>query len=578
MSIRTMAAHPLEATPRSNSYVTIQMRRGLESQMDKSKFLPAEFGATTDTKKLFFAFGAGDVQQLATYQNLEGLMAQALAEIEKEHLGSVTQATQNAINATSQANSAATAANQAAEEANTAAQAAENALEALEDAVSGTIINDNTPSDVTTYSGAKIEDKFSNLYTSGGNLLRGTKSFDTTPGYVQYQSPAEKSGEDENGFGILDIEGNGNWNGVAIATDIDPSENALSGKWCVISFDAKSEVLKTQKRYYCIVFSVFGKNGNNQKLIRVKNQNTYYFDAEGFNSEEFVDGQWVRVKLLIKITDTSEWKVDSSMSYTQYRYGFQLLATNVNGDKNIQVKKMKMEISNIPSSWSPNQYDITKDCVKENGDGSNVTVTFQQVAERAMIQSGDSLAVAFGKLAKFCADIQDYIFSAPVASLSSTDAARSLAASMGKRLNDDFTAKFESLNSALDDIEQSNQPFVEQWIDGMTRYEVIISFDDIDISKTNRIPVLIGGNINNAPFLYMYKFDLPNLPQNATAVEGTPILQISQTFYVTGNKDGGNSRRLRILFNNQTNSGAHVYIDVKVCGGEVIGTNTYPLS
>ena len=112
----------------------------------------------------------------------------------------------------------------------------------------------------------------------------------------------------------------------------------------------------------------------------------------------------------------------------------------------------------------------------------------------------------------------------------------------------------------------------------MTRYEVIISFDDIDISKTNRIPVLIGGNINNAPFLYMYKFDLPNLPQNATAVEGTPILQISQTFYVTGNKDGGNSRRLRILFNNQTNSGAHVYIDVKVCGGEVIDTNTYPLS
>lgn len=125
---------------------------------------------------------------------------------------------------------------------------------------------------------------------------------------------------------------------------------------------------------------------------------------------------------------------------------------------------------------------------------------------------------------------------------------------------------------------QSNQTFVEQWIDGMTRYEVIISFDDIDIFKTNRIPVLIGGNINNAPFLYMYNFDLPNLPQNATVVEGTPILQISQTFYVTGNKDGGNSRRLRILFNNQSNAGAHVYIDVKVCGGKVIGTNTYPPS
>lgn len=240
MSIRTMAAQPLEATPRSNSYVTIQMRRGLESQMDKSKFLPAEFGATTDTKKLFFAFGAGDVQQLATYQNLEGLMAQALAGLEEEYLGSITQATQNAINATSQASSAATAANQAADEAN-------EIIDAFKEAVDGTVISDSSPSSSTAYSSQKIENDF----------------------------------------------------------------------------------------------------------------------------------------------------------------------------------------------------------LKKSGDGSNVTVTFQQAAERAGIQSGDSLAVAFGKLAKFCADIQDYVFSPPVASLASADATRPLAASMGKRLNDDFTAKFKSLNSAL---------------------------------------------------------------------------------------------------------------------------------
>ena len=87
--------------------------------------------------------------------------------------------------------------------------------------------------------------------------------------------------------------------------------------------------------------------------------------------------------------------------------------------------------------------------LEKNGDGGNVIVTFQQAADRAGIQSGDSLAVAFGKLAKFCADIQDYVFSPPVASLDSTDATKPLAANMGKRLNDDFTAKFESLNSAL---------------------------------------------------------------------------------------------------------------------------------
>lgn len=252
MSIRTMAAQPLEATPRSNSYVTIQMRRGLESQMDKSKFLPAEFGATTDTKKLFFAFGAGDVQQLATYQNMEGLMSQALAGIEKEYLGSITQATQNAINATSQASSAATAANQAADEAN-------EIIDAFKEAVDGTVISDSSPSSSTAYSSQKIENDF----------------------------------------------------------------------------------------------------------------------------------------------------------------------------------------------------------LKKTGNGSNVTVTFQQAADRAGIQSGDSLAVAFGKLAKFCADMQDYVFSPPVASLASTDATRPLAASMGKRLNDVLFDKFSQLTSSLIGYGSPNANYID---------------------------------------------------------------------------------------------------------------------
>lgn len=273
MSIRTMAAHPLEATPRSNSYVTIQMRRGLESQMDKSKFLPAEFGATTDTKKLFFAFGAGDVQQLATYQNLEGLMAQALAGLEEEYLGSITQATQNAINATSQASSAATAANQAADEAN-------EIIDAFKEAVDGTVISDSSPSSSTAYSSQKIENDF----------------------------------------------------------------------------------------------------------------------------------------------------------------------------------------------------------LKKTGNGSNVTVTFQQAAERAGIQSGDSLAVAFGKLAKFCADIQDYVFSPPVASLASTDATRPLAASMGKRLNDDFTAKYNNLSSALENKADKYYFYIQ--LQSQSRFGISKNFWLID--NTNR--------------------------------------------------------------------------------------------
>lgn len=227
----------------------MQQRGGPYNQFDKSKTLPKEFQFvnsgdpnTSDGRAIYATFESGDPKRLSTYEDMSNDLALALAGLEEEYLGSITQATQNAINATSQASSAATAANQAADEAN-------EIIDAFKEAVDGTVISDSSTSSSTAYSSQKIENDF----------------------------------------------------------------------------------------------------------------------------------------------------------------------------------------------------------LKKTGNGSNVTVTFQQAADRAGIQSGDSLAVAFGKLAKFCADIQDYVFSPPIASLASTDATRPLAASMGKRLNDDFTAKYNNLSSALDD-------------------------------------------------------------------------------------------------------------------------------
>lgn len=72
------------------------------------------------------------------------------------------------------------------------------------------------------------------------------------------------------------------------------------------------------------------------------------------------------------------------------------------------------------------------------GDISEKTVTFEMALQRANIQSNDSLAVAFGKLAKFYADLDDHAFSAPVPNLLSDDSTKSLAANMGKALKTDI--------------------------------------------------------------------------------------------------------------------------------------------
>ena len=55
----------------STMYATIQMRHGNEADMDKSKFVPAELGVATDTKKAFMAFGSNQVKEIMFREDSE---------------------------------------------------------------------------------------------------------------------------------------------------------------------------------------------------------------------------------------------------------------------------------------------------------------------------------------------------------------------------------------------------------------------------------------------------------------------------------------------------------------------------
>ena len=51
-------------------YATLQMRHGKESEMDKSKFVPAEIGVVTDTKRAVVAFAPGDTKDVAFKEDI----------------------------------------------------------------------------------------------------------------------------------------------------------------------------------------------------------------------------------------------------------------------------------------------------------------------------------------------------------------------------------------------------------------------------------------------------------------------------------------------------------------------------
>lgn len=97
----------------------------------------------------------------------------------------------------------------------------------------------------------------------------------------------------------------------------------------------------------------------------------------------------------------------------------------------------------------------------ETGNSSSTFVTFEQATQRANIQPGDDLAMAFGKLAKYCADLKPVAFSNNYTDLDNKPAIPSLTNSLlatkngtaldavqGKVLNDSKQDKATAINTS----------------------------------------------------------------------------------------------------------------------------------
>ncbi len=152
-----------------------------------------------------------------------------------------------------------------------------------------------------------------------------------------------------------------------------------------------------------------------------------------------------------------------------------------------------------------NVRDVVKEVAKANKrietmendtDVSEKTVTFEMASQRAGVESGDSLAVAFGKLAKYCADLKPHVFVDPVNNLLGTDATLPLAATQGKALDEKITES------------NGNLVYTQQFIP--------------EIAKNNIITDLLAINTNGVMNVsYMYPGSVAT--EDASSLQGSPI-------------------------------------------------------
>jgi hypothetical protein len=88
--------------------LAIRVRRGLKKDFDPNKLLSGELATPLDTRELYAAFAPGDVQKIATYENVQSMVTGATEEVVENLTVEVNAATESAQTATQGANAAAT--------------------------------------------------------------------------------------------------------------------------------------------------------------------------------------------------------------------------------------------------------------------------------------------------------------------------------------------------------------------------------------------------------------------------------------------------------------------------------------
>lgn len=168
-------------------------------------------------------------------------------------------------------------------------------------------------------------------------------------------------------------------------------------------------------------------------------------------------------------------------------------------------------------------------------DISEKTVTFEMASQRAGVESGDSLAVAFGKLEKYCADLKPHVFVDPVNNLLGTDATLPLAATQGKSLDEKITES------------NGNLVYTQQFIPEIAKNNIITNLLNININGVMNEPYMYPGSVAmedastliNSPMregaFYAYRevFFLPNRGVVGNTY-GKTIIRLTEAYPVSG--------------------------------------------
>lgn len=392
---------------------------------------------------------------------LESLIAQSQVKLME-----VGEATEEAKRSAERADTAADSAGHAADAANNAAEEARRALEELKGNIG---IDDNVVSENKTYSSKKIEEMVAVQLLTDAVLKNEIK---TITADVQYQN------------GVLTITENEARFSGAFIQNIPVKKNTDY----YISFKSK----RTSNNGGGVVIYGSTPEDSDDKIIDDKRSILNYSGI--FNTGEYE---------IIKVTfycSTPATEAPNTCTFQNI-----ILIEGENATPYVEnVRDVVKEVAKAKKRIETLENDT---------DISQKTVTFEMAAERAGVESGDSLAVAFGKLAKYCADLKPHVFVDPVNNLLGTDATLPLAATQGKTLDE----KIEGVKSDVTELNGKTEK--------LQAHELCIPGDTTNAPPNNKfLNISLKDRFNAVNRCHYFR------QPNGTAFEGCPTPLKAQEF------------------------------------------------
>lgn len=279
--------------------------------------------------------------------------------------------------------SATSAANNATKNANNAATAANNALESIEEAVQGTIINDNSPSSNTTYSGNKIDDMARvNLWSfeettyirCTGNISGNTITIKTSDNSNTQAAAVDYTELEKNKYYTIAWKSKrtGKYGGGAIIW-------AFTGSQATVIIDRQNELngcitFKTPESFDKIRISLY--SGNTKSEIGDTSTFTDIMLIEGteytpamYNSRDIARlAATVDNRTAINLFDASSFAADINAKHETYGNGIKVTTTKTDSAYESTRKNLKGVLKNNTN------YTICAKSTRTGEDGGGIVV------------------------------------------------------------------------------------------------------------------------------------------------------------------------------------------------------------